>query len=423
MGISPTRRIAEANRNLVFNEVRVLQRASVDELVRYTGRSQPTVLKWLNSLEAEGYLSRAGTGRSTGGRPPLLYQFNRERNLVLGLAVEIPDVKVALLDLAGHPVATEGWSIALDANSDQILHDLAERVGRFLAEKGAPGSKVTALGIAFSGFIDQQDGVSLATPRLPAWRNVPVRDFFAERFDLPVVLNHHIDALTIAELCYGSARDLPDFLYFDVGYGLGIRSVKDGRPVHGVFGNAGLIGHTTVVPSGRECLCGNEGCLEEYVSGRVLLRQEITASHGRGQTHDDLMLELAERLFDAWRREDLPSGRIVEEIAEYLAIGLANAINVFDLPRVILSGFVSAGGERFRQQLYERCTSHLQATFAAATELTFSTVPRPSAGAYGAGLFALRQHLPFADPLVVPDQPEGRGVNISALPHFDLTAR
>jgi predicted NBD/HSP70 family sugar kinase len=405
---SPTKGIGETNKNLVLNEVRRRRRASVDELVRDTGKSQPTVLKWLNALEREGYLKRSGYGESTGGRPPILYEFDAARSHFLGVAVEIPYVKVALLDLAGSPTAESGWSISTDLPPPRLLAELGERTTRFLNEAGAAQTNLTAVGVSFSGFIDQKDGLSLATPRLRDWRNVPVRQSLEEQLGLPVVLSHHIDALTLAELSYGIARSRRDFLYFDVGYGLGVRVVHRGSPLPvGVFGNAGLIGHTTVVPDGRPCLCGNRGCLEEYVSGRVLLRRQ-SASTDHAANSGDEIFALARSVFTAAQHGDETAAETVEEMIDYLAIGIANSINVFDLPIVVLSGFATLGGEAFRLALLERTRSRLLPTLAAATEIEFASVPRPLAGPYGAALFALRRQLPSADPLVILDSQEGR---------------
>lgn len=401
--MSSTKRIAQANRDRVLNTVRRLGRASVDDLVRLTGRSQPTIMKWVGVLEEEGYLRREGYGQSTGGRRPALFVFDARRALVVGLAVEIPNVEAALLDLAGTPVRTDGWTVRQTGSGHETLSELVGRLETFLASSASAPGRLASGGLAFSGFIDHRAGVSIATPRLSDWHAVPVRDAFEQRFGVPFVLNHHIDALTLAESSYGAARDHPDALFFDVGFGLGVRVVKDGLPVAGAFGNAGLIGHTTVVPDGRTCVCGNRGCLEEYVSGRALLRR----FGEEGADDRDAIPRVAGRLFDAWSRGEPEAVGLVSEMLDFLAIGIANAINVFDLPVVVVNGFVTQGGEPLRRALIERCERRLQATHASAIDLIFASEPRNRAGPAGAALFALRHRFPFLDPLAVPAVAKG----------------
>ena len=391
-----SQRLGESNRLLVLNQLRRRGVASVDQLVRDTGRSQPTVLKWLGALERTGQVRRRGVGASSGGRPPTLYEYVSGAGHVLGIAVEIPAVTLTLLDLSGRAVVWDAGSIERLDRSDTVLRQLHALTQRFLDAHLTHGQALVAAGVAMSGFIDRDAGLSLATPRLSGWANVPVRRDLERLLDVPVVLNHHIDALTQAELHVGSALGIGDFLFFDFGYGLGIRAVRDGQPLVGRFGNAGLIGHTTVVPGGRRCLCGNQGCLEEYVSGRALLRyaRDGVSAHDE----DAAIADTVARLFDGDQPDVDTHDR--DELERFLAIGLANVINTFDQPRVVLSGFATAGGSAFHRRLTALTRSLLQPTLAAATEITFSRLARGDAGARGAALFALRHHLPFADPLV-----------------------
>lgn len=407
MARAATQRIGEANKYLVLNEVRRQGQASIDELVRDTRKSQPTVLKWITALEQEGLLRRGGLGESTGGRPPTLYEFDPRWGYVLGVALEIPGVQVVLIDLDGQTVAGDAWEIETDESPMRLIRQLCERLEAFMASSEIPRERVVGCGMALSGFIDAQAGLLLASPRLPKWKEVSVRTMMAETLGLPVVLNHHIDALTLAEYSYGVASDIDQFLYFDVGYGLGVRFVKGGQPVPGVFGNAGLVGHTTVVPNGRLCVCGNRGCLEEYVSGRALLRHyaSLTGNHVTGDVPGPVEIHaVAAELFDAAAAADAKAQEALDELMTYLVIGVANVVNVFDIPDVVVSGFAMHGGDALRAELEARVQAKLQPILAAATNLIFSSVPRPDAGSRGAALFALRAHYPFLDPLVVTER-------------------
>lgn len=403
MSRASAKRIGEPNEQLILNEVRRRRRASVGELVRYTRRSQPTILKWLATLERDGFLIRHGYGESNGGRPPALFQFKADREHMLGIAVEIPSVHAVVIDLNGKVLATEYWKMDLHPPVERVLDDLGSRVEHFLRNNGAVASKIATCGSALSGFLDRETGVSLATPRVPGWQNVPVRGYLTVRLGMPVTLNHHIDALMLAELSCGVAKSWQNFLYFDVGYGLGIRLVKAGQPVHGMYGNAGLIGHTTIVPNGRRCVCGNAGCLEEYVSLRALLRQLPLPPAGSGSRHsfDGDMEELVIRLFSIDSDNDGRISDLKRETCEFLSIGLANAINVFDLPQVVVSGFITRSSERFREQLIHGVKARLQQPLAQSVEIAYASVPRTLAGALGAALFALQRRLPGAEPLIV----------------------
>jgi len=255
------------------------------------------------------------------------------------------------------------------------------------------------MGVAFSGFLDAQAGMSIATPRMEQWRDVPARALFEERYGVPVALTGHIDALTVAEMAVGVASGLDDFLFFDVGWGMGTRVVHAKELVVGTFGNSGLIGHTTVVPGGRRCLCGNRGCLEEYASGRALVRiaNEIEGLPKGDASNVD---ELAEAILgdgaDRWLTHES-----VEEFLAFLTLGIANAINIFDIPDVVLGGYLSSAGAHVRDRLKSAVEARLQPTLRSHLNLMFSSVPRGVGSAFGAAVSALQSAFPFVNPLTI----------------------
>ncbi|HKI55786.1 MAG TPA: ROK family transcriptional regulator [Trueperaceae bacterium] len=401
------RAIGLANKQLVFNELRRLGRASADSLVRSTGLSLPTVQKWLAQLEKEGYARQSGLGASTGGRPPLMFEFDATRDYVLGLAVEIPNVSAALMDLSGKLHASTSRTIPTDLAPDATLALLYAMVDDLVGEQLPAGKRPAGMGVAFSGFLDFQAGLSLATPRMPQWTDVPVKARFEERYAMPVALTGHIDALTVAEMTVGVAAGGTDFLFFDVGWGVGTRVVHDGNLVVSTFGNSGLIGHTTVVPHGRACLCGNQGCLEEYASGRALLR--IAGELGASERADAASVpELAAMLLGDGAAE-LQQRPPLAEFLDFLVLGISNAINIFDLPEVVLGGYLAAAGSRVRTLLGAEVPRRLQPTLRSHLHLMFSSVPRSVGSAYGAAVTALRHAFPDIAPVAVQPEPLATG--------------
>ena len=397
------RSVGVVNKQLVMNELRARQRASADALVRATGLSLPTVQKWLAELEMDGYVKQAGRGQSTGGRPPALFEFNNTRDYVVGLAVEIPTVSAAIMDVGGrlHDVRSATLPTHLSPKESlALLYDLVDRMAASsLPSDGSPRS----MGVAFSGFLDSQEGMSLATPRMPQWTDVPVRALFSERFGVPVTLAGHIDALTVAEMTAGRIPGDRDFLFFDVGWGVGTRVVHEGALVVGAFGNSGLIGHTTVVPDGRLCLCGNRGCLEEYASGRALVRLANDTQGlpgGDASNVDQIAAAMLGRDADRWL--ETPS---VREFVDFLTLGIANAINIFDIPNVVLGGYLSSAGRRIRDHLRAAVGVRLQPTLRAHLNLMFSNVPRGVGSAFGAAAMALQSAFPFITPVAVHPEP------------------
>ena len=138
---------------------------------------------------------------------------------------------------------------------------------------------------------------------------------------------------------------------------------------------AGEFGHNTLVPGGRQCYCGKEGCLDAYCSARLLSDQaggNLTA------------------FFDGLREGDTEKQAVWQEYLKYLAIAVNNLHMSFDCD-VILGGYVGAFleefGEPLRPLLEERNTFQPEASY-----LKFCRY-RLEASAVGAALAQVEQFL------------------------------
>jgi glucokinase len=105
------------------------------------------------------------------------------------------------------------------------------------------------------------------------WRDVPLRESLGKYFPgIGVKVTNDANAVAIAEMVYGNARNMKDFVVITLGTGLGSGIVANGELIYGHDGLAGEVGHITVVPEGRACNCGRCGCLETYVSAPGIKR-------------------------------------------------------------------------------------------------------------------------------------------------------
>jgi N-acetylglucosamine repressor len=156
----------------------------------------------------------------------------------------------------------------------------------------------------------------------------PGRDI-GKQLGLECVMIQDQHALCMAERYFGRARDLDDFAILDVSSGVGMGVMSGGRLVRGHSGFAGEIGHVTVEPKGRLCGCGNLGCLETVASDSALAWQ-ISRRLGRPIDIEEII-----RLV---RTGKLNAERECEDVVQYLAIGLAAVINVFNPSTLFIHG-------------------------------------------------------------------------------------
>ncbi|NLK07904.1 MAG: ROK family protein [Firmicutes bacterium] len=201
------------------------------------------------------------------------------------------------------------------------------------------------IGIAFGGFVDVNRAVALASPNFPGLKNIPLVEIVRELAPgVSVRMDNDANVAGVGESLYGKGKDHHHIIYLTISTGIGGAVLFGGKPLAGSQGLAAEFGHMIVKPRGPRCTCGSRGCLEAIASGTSIARMARNVA----AKSDSLITKLAGRreaitaahVFMAARRGDVVAQNIIDEVAYYLGIGLANIISGWDPDIVVLGGGV-----------------------------------------------------------------------------------
>jgi len=172
--------------------------------------------------------------------------------------------------------------------------------------------------------------ISTAGPTtLPGWDESDLASRLSATLGLPVLIENDAMAAAIGERLHGVAKAIESFVFLFVDDGLGAGVFLGGQPWKGSWLNAGEIGHMIVAPGGRACPCGNQGCLERYVSLRAAYECVSDApDEATPQTIADLETAGSPDL-DRW----------IGDAAPHLATTANILESILDPDTIILGGF------------------------------------------------------------------------------------
>lgn len=222
-----------------------------------------------------------------------------------------------------------------------------------------------AIGIGLPGLVDKEAGRIVFLPNLSSeWRGFQIEREFVSLTGKPVALLNDARMATLGEFTFGDCLESQDMLFVTVGTGIGGGLVLGGRLHYGSFGAAGEIGHQTIVPEGLPCSCGSRGCLETLVSGpalaaagRALMKQNRAPRLSQLVAGDPSRVTATQMALAA-ERGDSAIEDAIRIAAEYLGIGIANAITISAVDNVIIGGGLAVLGELLlapvRQVIRER---------------------------------------------------------------------
>jgi len=327
-------------RQQIFERVRAAGSIARVQLAKDLSVSPASVTTLTSELIELGYLEEVAAPRDseTGrGRPAVALGVRPNAHFVAGIKLSDREHTAVIVDFAGNLLANEAISRVPHALATSDLSDAAEELlTRVCAKIGLRRDELTAVGLGVPGFVDCPTGIVHWSPVLQDM-HVPLAKIVSERVGLPVHVDNDANLVTLAELWFGAGRSLPDFAVVTIEHGLGMGFVLNHRLYRGARGMGMELGHTKVQLDGALCRCGQRGCLEAYVADYALVREAQTALNlpNRDTQSTGVLLE---SLYDHAKAGNPAARSIFHRAGRYLALGLANVINLFDPEFIILSG-------------------------------------------------------------------------------------
>jgi predicted NBD/HSP70 family sugar kinase len=368
---------SDAPRSLAKHRAEVLARlrpgrpAFRNDLARETGLSPATVSRIARSLLRTRVLREVASDSSSVGRPVRGLEINGDAGWVLGLSGLYPAVRVAALNLRGDVLREDAAPYTPSKGAAGLL-DLLRRTAKAALKR--PG-RFRGVGLALPGQWSRDEGVSIRYPRLPDWKDIPIRRLLEEWTGGPATLIGYAPALAVAEQARGGRAEPRNLLCAEVAENIALGVIANGAVLEGASGNAGELGHIVVDPKGPLCYCGNRGCLESYATGSA------AADEAKAPSFDALL-----------KRGDEASTRILRRVGGALGAGLATALNLFNPELLVLNGRFFEAGDLVLESLRDALKEHAIPSSLRGLRIERSVLG-PSAPALGAGLAAIREAL------------------------------
>ena len=298
------------------------------------------------------------------------------------------NLKLGLVSAEGEPLHHHSAASEADRGPDHVLGRIADAVRALCEAAPIDLADVSAVGIGAPGPVDSKAGVVVFAPNLTGWRDVPVSDRLRQNLGRPVILENDANAAAYGEFRCGAGRDVRNLALLTLGTGIGGGIVLDGRLFRGTTDTGAELGHMVTRHGGRRCGCGNRGCLEAYASATAVVaraRERIEA--GESSTLASTQDFTCRDVFEAAQKGDALAKRLVQETADYLAVGITNILHILNPERVVLTGGMMGAGDSFLNEVRRRVRRSAFERASSACEISWSTLGG-DAGILGAALAA-----------------------------------
>lgn len=305
----------------------------------------------------------------------------------------------------------------VDIGGTNTVYGLVERTGNIVAEGNLKTTDypeihnfVSALAGAITNLMKGKSGIELAgigigapnanyhrgtielAPNL-AWKGiVPIAEYVREKTKVPVVITNDAKAAAMGELIFGGAKNMKNFIVLTLGTGLGSGIVINREVLYGHTGFAGELGHTTIVPGGRDCGCGRQGCFETYGSASGLVRTVLNLLSEMKE--ESILREIppshlsSKKIAEAAAKNDPVALEAMDYTAEMIALGIANAVGFSSPEAVFLFGGLAKAGEVLFAPVREYVNQMVMPIYRDTVQILASGIPESNAAVLGAAALA-----------------------------------
>lgn len=307
----------------VFRALWTEGRLSRSELHARTGLTPNGVGSLAETMLRDGLLREcpAAVTSNGAGRPRVPLEIDPGRRHVIGLALMPGRTDVCRLGLVG--TMLERVHVKHCADTSKLIPTAATLLAKHR------DSRTLGIGVSVTGFVDQQSHALLFSSAMKGGPAADLSPIFDAADGVPVVLENDMHALAARWLLTHRADHEQDVLLVWIEDGrLGAAILVNGRPNRGCATGGNELGHTRHFVETERCFCGHTGCLERIVSTPFLTMRDRALKKNAPPS--------ASLNVRASRFQRTGDDAALDEMTQYLACSLANAVNFVRPHRLVL---------------------------------------------------------------------------------------
>ena len=263
---------------------------------------------------------------------------------VVGVDISIERTTYAMVDVRGNILAEDAFPTEDYPDVNNFVTALSEKIVMMVEQNGGYET-IRSIGVSCPSASTVSGCIENAA-NLP-WKGiVPLSAMLRDRIGLAVGLSNDAHITALGEYTFGSAHGMKNFIIVSLGVGIGSCFFSDGKEHRGHGGYAGEFGHTCVYPDGRQCGCGNKGCLEAYVGAKGIIRtaQELMENNNEPSLMRNLEKLSPRTIKECCDKGDAMAIEVYRRTGRILGQGLATYASLIDPEAIIFTGGISHAG-------------------------------------------------------------------------------
>jgi len=354
MEIKNTRALKKHNKNAVLTEIINRQPISRSDLSSHLEVSHTTVSNLINELIKEGFIVEKRAD-STGGRPPKVLSFKGEHKYIISTVFKERLVLIGIFNMNSKLLEKNIIKVKGDSFVNLSIR-ISDEIDKILKQYEINKNQIEGMGVSIPGIYQKQSDRVIKS-NIGYLNEKHIKENLKNNINFTdLYIENSGQVETFYEWNDKFLRSYNNLTYIFAGDHITSGNIVDKKLYTGSFNKAGAIEHLIVKPDGKECSCGNKGCLNTIISLKAV-EDSFNESLWKGaETNIDEMFDspyVFNKIIKAYLQQDPLSQKIIDHALKYFTIGLSNIINILDPEIIVLGGLFDDFNETMLDNLLE----------------------------------------------------------------------
>ena len=321
MKTSHTQSIKADNIKLVVEKLIELRETSRIELSKVTTLNKATISTIIQELVDKDIVVETEKIVKTSGRSAIVFALNKNAGRIISIELLTDSIYGVITNLYGN-IVFELRKEVHNFEFSEYLKVLLEAIDELKANTIDSKYGLIGIGIGVYGIVSKSQKIKYAT--FTSWKDIDLKTIIEDYTGIETYVENEANISALGEHLVNS--DDENLISLNIGLGVGMGVIIDHKLYTGENGYAGEIGHTIVVPNGKKCVCGNYGCLEQYISEPALLDDYYQL------THEHITID---EFIERYKHKDPSALKIYHDFIDYLSL-IVNNISLALNPKTIV---------------------------------------------------------------------------------------
>lgn len=332
----------QQDRKVIFSLIQKNGPLTKRTIQNLTNLKLTTLNRIINDLLTKELIIEESVGESTGGRKPTLYNVNSSKFYSIGIDISRTYTQIVLTNLKMQIIKEKRFSGEDWYSCENLIERIVEAVRSFLDGLNITSDYLLGVGVGVIGPLEREKGTQASPASIGEFSfNLKfIKESLENRLRLPVIIDNGANCAVFGEYFYGYGKGYENIAYFNCGVGIRTGVITAGTIIRAINDREDAFGHMVIDINGRECYCGNHGCVESYSSIYSILKEFKVKSIRENKTYIQKDLDSIDYkdVFNLANEGEHIANEVVSNSAIVFGTALANYINLLNPQLVILSG-------------------------------------------------------------------------------------